>query len=87
MNSGLVRELFKGLNDDEVLRIELINGNKIYCLPSDNVFVAPAIVKIMKTIKKGKYQIIIIDPNAIALVCTMSRKTYDLKLQRSELYV
>ena len=87
MNSGLLRDLFKGLDDDEVLRIELINGNKIYCLPSDNVFVAPAIVKIMKTIKKGKYQIIIIDPNAIALVCTMSRKTYDLKLQRSELYV
>ena len=87
MNSGLVRELFKGLDDDEVLRIELINGNKIYCLPSDNVFVAPAIVKIMKTIKKGKYQIIMIDPNAIALVCTMSRKTYDLKLQRGELYV
>ena len=87
MNSGLVRELFKGLDDDEVLRIELINGNKIYCLPSDNVFVAPAIVKIMKTIKKGKYQIIIIDPNAIAVVCTMSRKTYDLKLNRGELYV
>ena len=87
MNSGLVRELFKGLNDDEVLRIELINGNKIYCLPSDNVFVAPAIVKIMKTIKKGKYQIIIIDPNAIAVICTMSRKTYDLKLNRGELYV
>ena len=87
MNSGLVRELFKGLHDDEVLRIELINGNKIYCLPSDNVFVAPAIVKIMKTIKKGKYQIIIIDPNAIAVVCTMSRETYDLKLQRGELYV
>lgn len=87
MNSGLVRELFKGLDDDEVLRIELINGNKIYCLPSDNVFVAPAIVKIMKTIKKGKYQIIIIDPNAIAVVCTMSRQTYDLKLQRGELYV
>ena len=87
MNSGLVRELFKGLDDDEVLRIELINGNKIYCLPSDNVFVAPAIVKIMKTIKKGKYQIIIIDPNAIAVICTMSRKTYDLKLQRGELYV
>ena len=87
MNSGLFRELFKGLDDDEVLRIELINGNKIYCLPSDAVCVAPAIVKIMKTIKKGKYQIIIIDPNAIALVCTMSRKTYDLKLQRGELYV
>ena len=87
MNSGLVRELFKGLDDDEVLRIELINGNKIYCLPSDNVFVAPAIVKIMKTIKKGKYQIIMIDPNAIAVICTMSRETYDLKLQRGELYV
>lgn len=87
MNSGLVRKLFEGLDDDEVLRIELINGNKIYCLPSDNVFVAPAIVKIMKTIKKGKYQIIMIDPNAIALVCTMSRETYDLKLNRGELYV
>ena len=87
MNSGLLRDLFKGLDDDEVLRIELINGNKIYCLPSDNVFVAPAIVKIMKTIKKGKYQIIIIDPNAIAVICTMSRETYDLKLQRGELYV
>ena len=87
MNSGLVRELFKGLDDDEVLRIELINGNKIYCLPSDNVFVAPAIVKIMKTIKKGKYQIIIIDPSAIAVICTMSRQTYDLKLQGGELYV
>ena len=87
MNSGLVRELFEGLDDDEVLRIELINGNKIYCLPSDNVFVAPAIVKIMKTIKKGKYQIIMIDPNAIAVICTMSRETYDLKLQRGELYV
>ena len=82
-----VLNLFKGLPDDEVLRIELINGNKIYCLPSDNVFVAPAIVKIMKTIKKGKYQIIIIDPNAIAVVCTMSRETYDLKLNRGELYV
>ena len=87
MNSGLVRELFKGLDDDEVLRIELINGNKIYCLQSDNVFVAPAIVKIMKTIKKCKYQIIIIDPNAIAVICTMSRETYDLKLNRGELYV
>ena len=87
MNSGLVRELFEGLDDDEVLRIELINGNKIYCLLSDNVFVAPAIVKIMKTIKKGKYQIIMIDPNAIAVICTMSRETYDLKLQRGELYV
>ena len=53
MNSGLVRELFKGLDDDEVLRIELINGNKIYCLPSDNVFVAPAIVKIIKIFRKS----------------------------------
>ena len=87
MNALLVGNLFKGLTDDELLRIELINGNKIYCLPSDQVYVAPARVKIMKPIKKGKYQIIIIDPNAIALVCTMSRQTYDLKLQRGELYV
>ena len=87
MNSGLVRELFKGLNDDEVLRIELINGNKIYCLPTDNIIVGTLMIKIIKPIKKGKYQIIIIDPKAIAVVCTMSRKTYDLKLQRGELYV
>ena len=87
MNSGLVKNLFKGLDDDEVLRIELITGNKIYCLPSDNVCVAPAVIKIMKPIKKGKYQIIVIDPNTVAVVCTMSRQTYDLKLQRGELYV
>ena len=82
-----VINLFKELDDDEVIRIELINGNKIYYLPSDRVFVAPAIVKIMKPIKKGKYQIIIIDINSIAVICTMSRQTYDLKLNRGELYV
>ena len=87
MNSGLVKNLFKGLNDDEVLRIELITGNKIYCLPSDNVCVAPAVIKIMKPIKKGKYQIIVIDPNTVAVICTMSRQTYDLKLNKGELYV
>ena len=82
-----VINLFKELDDDEVIRIELINGNKIYYLPSDRVFVAPAIVKIMKPIKKDKEQIIIINVNTIALVCTMSRKTYELKLNRGELYV
>ena len=87
MNSGLVKNLFKGLNDDEVLRFELMNGNKIYCLPSDNVSLTPSMVRIVKPIKKDKYQIIIIDPNAIAVVCTMSRETYDLKLSRGELYV
>ena len=87
MNTLLVENLFKGLTDDDVLRIELINGNKIYCLPSDEVCVAPARVNIMKPIKKGKYQIIIIDSNAIAVVCTMSRQTYELKLNRGELYV
>ena len=82
-----VLNLFKGLPDDEVLRIELINGNKIYCLPTDNIIVGTLMIKIIKPIKKDKEQIIIINVNTIALVCTMSRKTYDLKLQRSELYV
>ena len=58
---------FKELDTDEVIRIELINGNKIYYLPSDRVFVAPAIVKIMKPIKKGKYQIIIIQTLSLNL--------------------
>ena len=80
-------DLFEESPDDEVLRIELINGNKIYCLPSDKVCVTPSIVKIIKTIKKDKKQIIIINVNTIAVVCTMSRQTYDLKLQRGELYV
>ena len=80
-------KLFNGLYDDEVLRIELINGNKIYCLPSDYVSEYSPLIKIWKRIKKNESQKIIIDPNAIAVICTMSRKTYDLKLNRGELYV
>ena len=49
--------------------------------------VRKTIIVIMKPIKKDKEQIIIIDVNAVAVVCTMSRETYDLKLQRGELYV
>ena len=79
-------DLFKQLPHDEVLRIELITGGKIYCLPSDTLHVETAIIKITKPIKE-RQQIIIINVNSIALVCTMSRKTYDLKLQRGELYV
>ena len=79
--------LYTDLDDDEVLRIELINGSKIYYLPSDYVFEYSSLIKIVKTIKKNKIQQIIINPNAIALVCTMSRETYDLKLKRGELYV
>ena len=80
-------DLFEELSDCEVLRIELINGNKIYCLPSDKVRVTSAIVKIIKPIKKDKEQIIIINVNTIALFCTMSMETYKSKLQRGELYV
>ena len=82
-----VINLFNGLDDDEVLRIELITGGKIYCLPSDYVFEDSPLIQITKLIKKDKTQKIIIDPNAIAVVCTMSRQTYDLKLSRGELYV
>ena len=87
MNVFSVIHLFKELDDDEVLRIELINGSKIYYLPSDHVFNDPSVIEIIKTIKKDRIQQIIINPNAIAVVCTMSRQTYDLKLQRGELYV
>ena len=79
-------DLFKQLPHDEVLRIELITGGKIYCLPSDTLHVETAIIKITKPIKE-RQQIIIIDVNAIALVCTMSRKTYDSKLKMGELHV
>ena len=79
--------LFEELYDDEVLRIELVNGTKIYYLPSDTFIVGTTTIEIIKPIKKDKEQIIIIDVNAIAVICTMSRKTYDLKLQRGELYV
>ena len=82
-----VINLFNWLSDDEVLRIELINGNKIYCLQSDRLYEGADTLKIIKPIKGKKQQIIIIDVNAIAVVCTMSRETYDLKLQRGELYV
>ena len=81
-----VLNLFKGLPDDEVLRIELINGNKIYFLPSDEFYPDSHMIKIIKSIK-DKRQKIIIDVNAITVVCTMSRQTYDLKLNRGELYV
>lgn len=81
-----VINLFRELDDDEVIRIELINGNKIYFLPSDEFYPDSPVVIIIKSIK-DKRQKIIIDVNAIAVVCTMSRETYDLKLQRGELYV
>ena len=81
-----VLNLFVELDDDEVIRIELINGNKIYFLPSDEFYPESPIITIVKQIKDQR-QKIIIDVNAIAVICTMSRKTYDLKLQRGELYV
>ena len=82
-----VINLFKELADDEVIRIELMNGSKIYYLPSDYVFEYSSLIKIIKPIKKNKIQQIIINPNAIAVICTMSRETYELKLSRCELYV
>ena len=78
--------LYKNLDHDEVLRIELINGSKIYYLPSDHIYVNDEIMHITKPINDKKQEIII-DVNSIVIVCTMSRKTYDLKLQRGELYV
>ena len=79
--------LFEELYDDEVLRIELVNGTKIYYLPSDTFIVGTTTIEIIKPIKKDKEQIIIIDVNTIAVICTMSRKTYDSKLKMGELYV
>ena len=81
--------LFVELDDDEVLRIELINGTKLYCLPCDDVYMDnyTGSVGISKQIKKDKRQQIRINPKAIVVICTMSKETYDLKLQRGELYV
>ena len=81
-----VINLFRKLDDEEVIRIELINGNKIYFLPSDEFYQDSPMIIIIKPIKDQR-QKIIIDVTAIAVICTMSRKTYDLKLQRGELYV
>ena len=74
-------DLYTNLDPDEVLRIELMNGSKIYYLPSDHIYMNDEIIHITKPIKKDKEQIIIIKLNTIALVCTMSRETYELKLQ------
>ena len=87
MNVFSVIFLFEELRNDEVLRIELINGNKIYCLPSDRLDEETNTLKIIKPIKGKKQQIIMIDANTISVICTMSKETYDLKLQRGELYV
>ena len=81
-----VLNLFVELDDDEVIRIELINGNKIYFLPSDEFYPDSPIITIVKPIKDQR-QKIIIDVTAIAVICTMSRKTYEAKLKRGELYV
>ena len=79
-------DLYTNLDPDEVLRIELINGSKIYYLPSDDFYRNDEIINITKPINDKKQEIII-NVNTIAVICTMSRKTYDLKLQRGELYV
>ena len=95
MDIYAVINLFSALDDDEVLRIELINGTTIYCLPRDDVYIDRALsleirkppLEIRKPIKNGVNQRIRIDEDAIVVICTMSRETYDLKLQRGELYV
>ena len=86
---SVVRHLFSNLDNDEVLRIELINGTKLYCLPCDDVYIDnyTGAVGISKQIKKDKRQQIRINPKAIVVICTMSKETYGLKLQRGELYV
>ena len=88
MDISAVRHLFSKLDNDEVLRIELINGTKLYCLPCDDVYIDnyTGAVGISKQIKDKRQQIRI-NPKVIAVICTMSRQTYDLKLQRGELYV
>ena len=89
MNISAVTHLFSELDNDEILRIELINGTKLYCLPCDDVYIDnyTGAVGISKQIKKDKRQQIRINPKAIVVICTMSKETYDLKLQRGELYV
>ena len=79
-------DLYTNLDPDEVLRIELINGGKIYYLPSDDFYRNDEIINITKPINDKKQEIII-NVNSIAVICTMSRKTYDSKLKMGELYV
>ena len=85
----VLEDLYEELDDGEVLRIELINSTKLYCLPCDVVLIDnnTGTVGINKQKKKDKRQHIRINPKTIAVICTMSRETYDLKLQRGELYV
>ena len=40
--------LFEELYDDEVLRIEMVNGTKIYYLPSDTFIVGTTTIEIIK---------------------------------------
>ena len=94
MDIYAVINLFRALDDDEVLRIELINGSKIYCLPRDDVYIDMTLIdirkpplEIRKPIKNGVNQRIRIDEDAIVVICTMSKETYELKLKRGELYV
>ena len=89
MDISAVRHLFSKLDNDELLRIELINGTKLYCLPCDDVYIDnfTGAVGISKQIKKDKRQQIRINPKAIVVICTMSKETYELKLKRGELYV
>ena len=82
----ITADIYENLDPDEVLRIELINGSKIYYLPSDHIYMDDEIMHITKPINDKKQEIII-NVNSIAVICTMSGKTYDLKLQRGELYV
>ena len=84
-----VTHLLRELDNDEVFRIELINGTKLYCLPCDDVYIDnyTGLVGISKQIKKDKRQQIRINPKTIVVICTMSKETYELKLKRGELYV
>mgnify|MGYP003448411365 CR=1 FL=1 len=88
MDISAVINLYNVLEENEVLRIELINRSKIYCLPKDKLdtHAETNTLNLLKPLN-GVNQRIIIDGNSIVVICTMSRQTYDLKLQRGELYV
>ena len=59
-----VLNLFVELDDDEVIRIELINGNKIYFLPSDEFYPDAPIITIVKPIKDQRQKILVADDSA-----------------------
>lgn len=88
MDVFAVRNLFRELSTGELLRVELINGSKLYINKTDEVYVInDNQLHVCKTITEDTYQNIVIDCDYIVITCSMSEETYNIKKERGELYV